>query len=206
MKEANLLCRKHRAFNLPAGTCDGTCTTVQTQTACQKECMKDKDCVGINISKEFGYEGRCDVCNECDGKVCEGTEGASDASGDSDLQTWPVGGMEYYPINGIEISAVDFFNLKTLYIYILVLSLYIYQSIFLKNPAVLALDRTMNTMKVPPVLLTVATLVTMVSGTMENGASLQLQHVRMLQNTNGVPLQVMEQVELLAKLSVRIFE
>ena len=80
--------------------------------------MKDKDCVGINISKEFGYEGRCDICNECDGKVCEGTEGASDASGDSDLQTWPVGGMEYYPINGIEISAVDFFNLKIIYIYI----------------------------------------------------------------------------------------
>ena len=64
----------------------------------------------------------------------------------------------------------------------------------------------MNTMKVPPVLLTVATLVTMVSGTMENGASLQLQHVRMLQNTNGVVFQVMEQVELLAKLSVRTFK
>ena len=81
--------------------------------------MKDKDCVGINISKEFGYEGRCDVCNECDGKVCEGTEG-----NDSDLQTWPVGGMEYYPINGIEISAVDLFNLKT-YMYPCIISLYL---------------------------------------------------------------------------------
>ena len=128
LKEANLLCRKHRAFNLPAGTCDGTCTNVQTQTACQKECMKDKDCVGINISKEFGYEGRCDICNECDGKVCEGTEGASDPTSDSDLQTWPVGGMEYYPINGIEISAVDFLYLKTLYIYPWIFSLY--QSIY----------------------------------------------------------------------------
>jgi len=126
LKEANLLCRKHRAFNLPTGTCDGTCTTVQTQTACQKECMKDKDCVGINISKEFGYEGRCDVCNECDGKVCEGTEG-----NDSDLQTWPVGGMEYYPINGIEISGVDFLYLKTfIYIYISLYYLFISINLF----------------------------------------------------------------------------
>ena len=55
----------------------------------------------------------------------------------------------------------------------------------------------------PPVSLTVAIPIV---GTMENGATLQLQHARMLQNTNGIPFQVMEQVELLANLSVRTFE
>ena len=64
----------------------------------------------------------------------------------------------------------------------------------------------MNTMKVTSVLLTVAIPVMMLNGTMENGATLQLQHVRMLQNMNGVAFQVMEQVELLAKLSVRTFK
>ena len=98
----------------------------------------------------------------------------------------------------ISLLSKDYF-----YIYTLALSLPIYQSIILKSPAALALERTINTMKVPPVRLTVAIPIV---GTMENGATLQLQHERMLQNTNGVPLQVMEQVELLAKLSVRTFK
>ena len=60
-------------------------------------------------------------------------------------------------------------------------------------------------MKVPPVRLTVAIPIV---GTMENGATLQLQLARMLQNTNVTcsKEQVMEQVELLANLSVRTFK
>ena len=112
--EKKLFCRKHRRIDhFPAGSCGGggvgTCTHVQGQTRCQKKCLEDKDCVGINYSKEFGNEGRCDVCNECDGAVCEGNE----------LQTWPKGGRDYYPIHGIEISAVDFFIVERKIIYIL---------------------------------------------------------------------------------------
>ena len=60
-------------------------------------------------------------------------------------------------------------------------------------------------MKVPPVRLTVAIPIV---GTMENGATLQSQHARMLQNTKVTcsKEQVMEQVELLANLSVRTFK
>ena len=116
-----LFCRKHRQIDhFPAGSCpDGTCTHAQGQMRCQKKCLEDKDCVGINYSKEFGYEGRCDVCNECDGKVCEGTEGHSNTGSNSDLQSWPKGGFEYYPIHGIEISAIDFFIVERKIIYIL---------------------------------------------------------------------------------------
>ena len=51
----------------------------------------------------------------------------------------------------------------------------------------------------PPVRSTVATPIV---GTMENGATLQLQHARMLHNTKVTCSkdQVMEQVELLANL------
>ena len=107
--EKKLFCRKHRTVSLPAGTCRPRCTHLQGQTRCQKKCLEDKDCVGINYSKEFGNEGRCDVCNECDGAVCEGNE----------LTTWPKGGFEYYPIHGIEISAVDSFIVERKIIYIL---------------------------------------------------------------------------------------